>query len=270
MEASPVDPALSEPPAPPVNNDIPPIPTGDEPSPEGEVPMGDESGMGDEGGAEGGNQNLRSGYMEQIQKWSGKLGQELRDQKEKMESDDIKYVLNMVISAIDLQKLDDEDMEEIADKFDRDEEEFEDPDAEGNEFDVPEPEPEEAEVDETMGKLDDFINTSMDEDDDLFGEFSMGNEDSGEQQIGGNDEVVMHHDAQPELDRKPVQPKFRTKPVSEVSTVAPRPQVNTAAAPRPQVNTAAAPRPQVKEFDLDEITDKVNRMIKDNFSKYFN
>ena len=60
-----------------------------------------------------------SDYMTEIQKFSGKLGQELRDQKIKMESDDIKYVLNMIISAVDLTKLSDEDIGEIGKKFDR-------------------------------------------------------------------------------------------------------------------------------------------------------
>jgi hypothetical protein len=231
MEAPVPAPAMSEPPA-PENTDIPPIPTGEEPSPEDEMPMGDE----------GGEENLRSGYMEAIQKWSGKLGQELRDQKEKLESDDIKYVLNMVISALDLQKLDDEDMEEIASKFDRDEEEFENPDGETapeDELNIPEPD---EEVDETMSKLNDFVNTPTD-DDDLFGEFSLGNDDEmdeGDYVGDGEEPVVMHHDAEPELSQKPRQPRFKTKPVQ-----------------------------QAKEFELDELADAVNRMIKDNLSKYF-
>ena len=65
----------------------------------------------------------RSSYMAEVQKYSGKLGQELRDQQDRMESDDIKYVLNMIISAVDLDKLDFDDIEEIAKKFERDEEE---------------------------------------------------------------------------------------------------------------------------------------------------
>jgi len=238
MEAPVPEQAMAEPPAPDMgNSDIPPIPTGDEPSPEDEMPMGDE----------GGEENLRSGYMEAIQKWSGKLGQELRDQKEKLESDDIKYVLNMVISALDLQKLEDEDMEEIAAKFDRDEEEFENP--EGG---VPAPEEEfgspdqDEEVDETMSKLSEFVNTpTEEEDDDLFGQFSLGNDEESEFDEGdyagdGEEEVVMHHDAEPELEMKPRQPRFKTKPVH-----------------------------QTKELDINELTNAVNRMIKDNLSKYF-
>lgn len=64
-----------------------------------------------------------SSYMAEIQKFAGKLGQELRDQHERLESDDIKYVLNMIISAVDLKKLEDEDIEEIAKRFEREEKE---------------------------------------------------------------------------------------------------------------------------------------------------
>ena len=62
-----------------------------------------------------------SSYMAEIQKFAGKLGQELRDQHEKLESDDIKYVLNMIISAVDLDKLSDDDLGDIAKKFEREE-----------------------------------------------------------------------------------------------------------------------------------------------------
>ena len=65
----------------------------------------------------------RSSYMAEAQKYAGKLGQELRDLHDRMESDDIKYILNMIISAVDLDKLSDEDIEDVAKKFEREEEE---------------------------------------------------------------------------------------------------------------------------------------------------
>lgn len=54
-----------------------------------------------------------------IQKLTGKLSQRLRmfDKDKGMDSQDIKYVLNSIISAINLQKLDDDDREEIVDKL---------------------------------------------------------------------------------------------------------------------------------------------------------
>lgn len=131
---------------------------GDTPSPEG----GDETTAPEMGG-----ESKRSEYMAEVQKYAGKLGQELRDQKERMESDDIKYVLNMIISAVDLDKLDLEDLEEIGKKFDREEEEAlpsdEDVPAEepSGEEPAPEPSPEgDEELGETMSKLDSFVNSN--------------------------------------------------------------------------------------------------------------
>lgn len=129
-----------------------------EPSPE-EIPS-------DEMGGEG----KPSDYMAEIQKFAGKLGQELRDQKEKMESDDIKYVLNMVISAVNLDKLEDEDIEEIAKKFERDEEEMG-----GEEVPAEEPEmpAEEPTGDEDLGemsmmdKLESFVNMPAVQDEEI-------------------------------------------------------------------------------------------------------
>ena len=93
----------------------------------GTEPMGDEP-MGDMGAEqmdaeiedveidteEEGPSNLKL-----IQKLTGKLSQRLRmfDKDKGMDSQDIKYVLNSIISAINLQKLDDDDREEIVDKL---------------------------------------------------------------------------------------------------------------------------------------------------------
>ena len=126
-----------------------------------------------EGGEEGSDSSKRSDYMAEVQKFAGKLGQELRDQHEKMESDDIKYVLNMIISACDLDKLEEEDLEDIAKKFEKEEKEEggEEPSSEEGDFEddmsTP-PAPEEGgqeggdeELGETMDKLESFINTPI-------------------------------------------------------------------------------------------------------------
>lgn len=54
-----------------------------------------------------------------IQKLTGKLTQKMRalEDQEGMSSEDIKYVINMVLSALDLTKLEPEDMEDIMSKF---------------------------------------------------------------------------------------------------------------------------------------------------------
>jgi len=54
-----------------------------------------------------------------IQKLTGKLTQKIRvlDNKEGMTSEDIKYVINMVLSALDLKNLSPEDKEDVMEKF---------------------------------------------------------------------------------------------------------------------------------------------------------
>ena len=161
-----------------------PEPTMDAPSPEmsgdmgGEMPSPEMSGdMGGEmpspemGGEmpspEMGGQSKRSDYMAEVQKFAGKLGQELRDQHEKMESDDIKYVLNMIISAVNLDKLELDDLEEIGKKFERDEDNLpsddEFPEEEPTAEPTPEPSPEmtgDEELGENISKLNSFIRSS--------------------------------------------------------------------------------------------------------------
>lgn len=58
-----------------------------------------------------------------IQKLTGKLGQKLRtiDSQEGLTSEDIKYVLNSIISAVDLSKLSEEDEDDILANFEEDE-----------------------------------------------------------------------------------------------------------------------------------------------------
>lgn len=58
-----------------------------------------------------------------IQKLTGKLGQKLRtlDQQEGLTSEDIKYVLNSIISAVDLEKLSEEDRDDILANFEDEE-----------------------------------------------------------------------------------------------------------------------------------------------------
>ena len=91
-----------------------------------EPDMGDE-GMGDEGmGDEGGDMGMEEPSMEDevvtfksIQKLTGKLTQKIRtlENEQGMTSEDIKYVINMVLSSLDLTSLSEEDKEDILSKF---------------------------------------------------------------------------------------------------------------------------------------------------------
>jgi cell division protein ZapA (FtsZ GTPase activity inhibitor) len=60
-----------------------------------------------------------------IQKLTGKLGQKIRtfSENEEMTSEDVKYVLNSILSALDLSKLTEEDIEDIMSKIEGEEEE---------------------------------------------------------------------------------------------------------------------------------------------------
>lgn len=148
------------PPAP--ESDAPPAPTDATGTPDmgGETPSPDMNGD-----ATGGDEpSKRSDYMAEVQKYAGKLGQELRDLHDRMESDDIKYVLNMIISAVDLDKLSDEDIEEIGKKFDREEDEMgaNEPSEEGSSEEpqaaASEPTPD-SDLGEGMDNLEKFINS---------------------------------------------------------------------------------------------------------------
>ena len=95
---------------------MPPAPTGEDmggmpPAPEG--PSEDDFDLGtDEGG--------RGTSLKSIQRLTGKLSQRLRSiEKDKsLESDDIKYVLNSIISALNLDNLEEDDRDDILSKFD--------------------------------------------------------------------------------------------------------------------------------------------------------
>ena len=170
-----------EAPMPEAPMDLPPAPAADAsgdvppPSPEGEAPMDAPTDAPPAEGGEDEDAGKRSSYMAEAQKYAGKLGQELRDLHDRMESDDIKYILNMIISAVDLDKLSDEDIEDVAKKFEREEEEggmgSEEPTGE-------EPAPSaEPELDmneyDSMSALDEFVNTPMDTDEVNLSKYSI-------------------------------------------------------------------------------------------------
>jgi hypothetical protein len=150
-----------EQPAPEMGDDM----GGEQPAPE----MGDDSKPeGDMGGDQEDGGSKRSDYMSEVQKYAGKLGQELRDLHDTMESDDIKYVLNMVISAVQLDKLSDEDIEDIGKKFERNFNQGDqggmDDSEESDDTSSEEPSGEEDLTEyDAMGALDEFINSSVED-----------------------------------------------------------------------------------------------------------
>ena len=97
-----------------------------------------------------------------IQKLTGKLGQKLRtlDSQEGLSSEDIKYVLNSVISAVNLENLTEEDLEDILANFEDEEIDYgvegeldiEAGDEEGDELDLDLDMEEEPVADEELGE----------------------------------------------------------------------------------------------------------------------
>ena len=145
---TPPAPPMDEPtPAPPVDTTTPPPPPMDEPKDMGAEtptpPMDEPTDMGAEtptpptdedqpsddfdlGGDKEEDQDQKGPSFKSIQRLVGKLSQRIRViEKEKgMESDDMKYVLNSILSAMDLDKLDEDDREDILSNFDEDESEY--------------------------------------------------------------------------------------------------------------------------------------------------
>jgi hypothetical protein len=170
-----------EAPMPEAPMDLPPAPAADAsgdvppPSPEGEAPIDAPTDAPPAEGGEDEDAGKRSSYMAEAQKYAGKLGQELRDLHDRMESDDIKYILNMIISAVDLDKLSDEDIEDVAKKFEREEEEGEMGSEEPTgEEPAPSAEPElDMNEYDSMSALDEFVNTPMDTDEVNLSKYSI-------------------------------------------------------------------------------------------------
>ena len=164
-EPAPTEPAPELPPAPmpAPEGDVPTSDTGVSSTPEGGAPVpdmggdmetppapeGDEMGdapepEGDEmGGAPEPEDEEEGGSFKMIQKLVGKLGQKLRaysdTNEEGMSSDDVKYVINSVLSALDLTVLDEDDLDEIMSRLEGEEEDEDEegvePDEEGVESD---------------------------------------------------------------------------------------------------------------------------------------
>jgi len=150
------------------------------PSPNAEMPMGDESmgldmgaeEMGPEGDVEvdaemdvdmgapemGGEETVT---FRTIQKLTGKLTQKIRtlDNQEGMTSEDVKYVINMVLSSLDLKSLSEEDKEDILAKFEEDSEDLGGDDMDGEDL------TDDSEVEDIQADMDIPVESEMEEGD---------------------------------------------------------------------------------------------------------
>ena len=95
-----------------------------------------------------------------IQKLTGKLTQKIRvlDNNEGMTSEDIKYVINMVLSSVDLKELSEEDKEDIVNKFDEESVDLGGDDMGGEDL------TDDSEVEDIQANMDVAVEGEMDED----------------------------------------------------------------------------------------------------------
>jgi hypothetical protein len=102
----------------------------EEMGPEGDMEMDTDMDMEMDGGDD------EQVTFKTIQKLTGKLTQKIRtlDTEEGMTSEDIKYVINMVISSLDLNSLSEEDREDIMDKLEGQEEDLGGDDMDGEDL----------------------------------------------------------------------------------------------------------------------------------------
>jgi hypothetical protein len=158
-------------PTPPSDEELPMSPEGEEPDMDMDLPdMEDMGGEPSEGG-EGEPVTFKS-----IQKLTGKLAQKIRDYsgEDELSSKDVKYVINSILSSLDLNSLDEEDKEEILTRFDGEEDSdygMEDMGSEEDEIDIDteeepieEPEGEMAEgfMDEGEYNEENYVNSALD------------------------------------------------------------------------------------------------------------
>jgi hypothetical protein len=94
-----------------------------------------------------------------IQKLTGKLTQKIRvlDSQEGMTSEDIKYVINMVLSSLDLKSISEEDKEDIMSKFEEDSENLGGDDMDGEDM------TDDTEVEDTQSDMDVEMGGEMEE-----------------------------------------------------------------------------------------------------------
>ena len=101
-----------------------------------------------------------------IQKLTGKLTQKIRvlDSQEGMTSEDIKYVINMVLSSLDLKSISEEDKEDIMSKFEEDSENLGGDDMDGEDM------TDDTEVEDIQSDMDVEMGGEMEEGD-MYGSF---------------------------------------------------------------------------------------------------
>jgi hypothetical protein len=205
-------------------------------------------------------------YLKIIQKLSGKLGEKLRSYEDKLKSNDIKYVLNMVISAINLYNLEDADKEEILNKFDPEEDASEtSPETENTPKSSDTTPPAESDIGETDGQaaLEELIGTSFFDDDSSSDPYDEEESDETDFDAIDDAEKAAKFAAQQDMEKEfpdedeDFEDHKRKEEAAEQSGAI------------PYENTMSSEEENVKELDIDELTNMVNTSVKETLGKYF-
>jgi hypothetical protein len=185
MDAAPMAPPMAPPPVP--APELPASPTADAGMGDEELDLGmDSEEMGSEEDMDMGmdvdSEDGGQVTFKTIQKLTGKLTQKIRtlDTEEGMTSEDIKYVINMVISSLDLNSLSEEDKEDIMDKFDEDSEDLGGDDMDGEDL------TDDSEVEDIQADMDIPMEGEMEEGD-YYGEEEM---EEGDDMNYGNGAII--------------------------------------------------------------------------------
>lgn len=109
---------------------------------------------------ETGGENTDEPILKTVQKLTGKITQKMREGAQELESKDYKYVVNSILSAIDMTKVTEEDMKDILNKLQNKDSE----DTANAEPEVETPAPEEQPVQEQPRRfqksvIDEFLST---------------------------------------------------------------------------------------------------------------
>jgi len=151
-----------------------------------------------------------------IQKLTGKLTQKIRtlENEEGMTSENIKYVINMVISSLSLGSLSEEDKDDIIDKLEEDENDFIGDDMGGDDMGG-EDLTDDSEVEDIQANMDVAVESEMDEEDD-FGNGAILDHIFGESKV---DRVISKYF---EISKKEImesREKVANKKLSKISEV---------------------------------------------------
>jgi len=270
--APPVAPAAEAPIAPPVEAPA---------EPEAETPFPDEGGdLPDEGGEN------PDDYMKVLKKLAGKFQEKINKYEDKLESSDYAEIIKQILSAVDLNNLEDADIEDIISVFEEDEVAADDM---GDGAGLPPEdgvEPIDAqETDELDGiaSLDELINTPLDE----FDEF----DDEEDDRLAGFDDSFLDDEEikkaekfakkdavkfdKSEIENFPVYKNSETEDDTELGEELPIQGMGEVELEDPidsNVNDVPMERSDddhVKELDLDELTAMVNGSVKETLGKYF-